>query len=57
MSYIKSDGIELLLLWDINYKFIVDNSIDFKNSNLTLLKSPNEIKSWGYKWYLYRVNY
>ena len=57
MGNIKSKGIEFLLLWDINYKFIVDNSFDFKNSDLTLLKSPGEIKSWGYKWYLYKINY
>jgi hypothetical protein len=57
IDYIKENKLEYVLLWNINYEFIIAKSGNFRESDLTHLSRIEGIKSWGYEWDLYKVNY
>ncbi|MCI0472807.1 MAG: hypothetical protein L0Y76_04405 [Ignavibacteria bacterium] len=57
IDYIKENKLEYVLLWNINHEFIKAKSANFLESDLTHLRSIEGIKSWGYEWDLYKVNY
>ncbi len=56
INYIKSKNIQYFIDWDINYDFVARNSSAFNPSDLVLIKSA-PLKSWGYQWHIYKVNY
>lgn len=57
IDYIKENKLEYVLLWNINREFIKAKSANFRESDLTHLRNIQGIKSWGYDWDLYKVNY
>jgi hypothetical protein len=57
IEYVKSKRIEYFVDWEINYKFLVRNSKNFKDGDVTLVKKIDGLKSWDYDWFLYKVNY
>jgi hypothetical protein len=57
IEYIKENKMDYVLSWNINHDFIKSKSSDFKESDLTRLRRIEGIKSWGYEWDLYKVNY
>lgn len=57
IEYIKKCKIDYLVLWDINYQLLAYASPALKAEDLTLVKIFDSVKSLGYNWYLYKVNY
>ncbi len=57
IEYIRSNKIEYFLDWNINYEFVKRNSKNFKEGDITLLRKIDNLKSWDYEWFLYKVNY
>jgi hypothetical protein len=57
MDYIRSQKIQYILGWDINLKFIRDNSINYKDNDLVKIGAVPKITSWGNYWNIYKVNY
>ncbi len=57
IEYIKRCKIDYLVLWDINYQLLAYASPSLKADDLTLIKIFENVKSLGYDWYLYKVNY
>ncbi|MFA5010875.1 MAG: glycosyltransferase family 39 protein [Ignavibacteria bacterium] len=57
INYIRSKKIEYFIDWDINHVFVARNSNGFKESDLFFVEPAGGIKTWGYNWYVYKVNY
>ncbi|MCU0372131.1 MAG: hypothetical protein MUE56_02660, partial [Ignavibacteria bacterium] len=57
IDYIKENKLEYVLLWNINHEFVKAKSDNYRESDLTHLRRIEGIKSWGYEWDLYKVNY
>ena len=57
IEYIRSQGIQYVIGWDINLKFIRNNSKNFKENDLIKIGTVPHITSWGNEWNIYKVNY
>lgn len=56
MNYMRSKKIKYFIDWDINYEFVARNSKDFKETDMQFMGPAGGLKTWGYNWYVYKVN-
>lgn len=56
MEYIKRCGIEYVVCWPVDMAYIIKHSTDFNPSDLTFVKTIGEFRSWGERWYVWKVN-
>jgi hypothetical protein len=56
LEYIRQVGIELILGWECNINFICAHSDGDSIRTLTWLNDVDGLRSWGFKWGLYKVN-
>ena len=56
IEYIRQCGIKYVIDWKAEWDFIKVESRNLKPDDLILVKKIEGFKTWGYEWYLYRVN-
>jgi hypothetical protein len=57
LAYIKREGIEYVLGWGINIRFLENHSRPGATDHLKFLGKIQGIRSWGNDWLLYQVLY
>ncbi|MEO8209203.1 MAG: hypothetical protein ABI840_01470 [bacterium] len=57
MGYVKKMKIDYLVGWDINNEYLIRESVNFKNEDMTKVLTINDFKTWSREWLVYKVNY
>lgn len=57
IEYIRQCGIKYVIDWKAEWDLIKVESRNYRPDDLILVKKIEGFQSWGYEWYLYRVNY
>ena len=57
MDYIRSQGIQYIIGWQVDRSYIADHSANFQPDDLIPIRQIGGFKSWDQEWYLLKVNY
>jgi len=57
MDFIRQRKVQFVLGWEINIRFLIQQSETYDPEDMTVVKEIEGFRSWRRKWYLLRVNY
>ncbi|MDQ3022149.1 MAG: glycosyltransferase family 39 protein [Bacteroidota bacterium] len=57
MGYVKKMNIDYIVGWNINNEYLVRESLNFNNKDLTKVLTINGFETWSREWSVYKVNY